>query len=79
MEFGFFFVQISLKSFIITSSESVNANLSKWFCSITIIPVVFWSQSSCQILAINKNLYLGDQNLDHLKVGISQGCPKPYV
>ena len=32
-------------NFIITSSENVNHNLSKWFRDINIMPMVFWSQS----------------------------------
>ena len=42
--------------FMITSSENVYHNLSKWFFGINIMPMVFWSQSRWQIIEINKTI-----------------------
>ena len=41
----YFFEKKNVANFIITSSEKVNHNLSKWFRGIVIMPVVFWIQS----------------------------------
>ena len=49
---------------IITSSENVNHNLSKWFRGINIMPLVFWIQSRYQIIEINKTIDLGHGNLE---------------
>ena len=49
---------------MITSSENVNHYLSKWFCGISIMPMVFWIQSRRQIIEINKTIDLGHRNLE---------------
>ena len=51
-------------NFIITSSENVNHNLSKWFPGINIMPMVFWIQSRWQMIEINKTIDLGHGNLE---------------
>ena len=51
-------------NFIIVSSKNVNHNLSRWFCGINIMPAVFWSQSRCQIMEINKTITLGHRSLE---------------
>ena len=51
-------------NFIITSSENVNHNLSKWFRGINITSVVFWIQSRGQIIEISKTIDLGHGNLE---------------
>ena len=51
-------------NFTLSSSENVNHNLSKWFRGIKIMFMVFWIQSRCKIIEINKTIDLGHGNLE---------------
>ena len=40
-EIDFFFSDIKMRNFIITSSENVNYKILKWFCGINVMSVMF--------------------------------------